>query len=67
VGTDDGRVRLVDAASGHGRWEIHGSLTHLMRQVAMSPTGRFVASVASSSSTPYEVYWTLWEAENGVE
>jgi len=58
------RVKLVDVATGEVKWEVeahsdqfNSSHTH----VAISPNGRFVASVGRC-----DPHWKLWDAANGV-
>ena len=62
VGTGEGRLRLVNLATGSVRWEVQSHPESRFHSVAMSPDGRFVASVADS-----EENWKLWEAASGVE
>jgi len=59
-----GRVLLVEAATGTVRWDVasyptQDSSTFIM--VAMSPDGRFVASVSDS-----EENWKLWNPASGA-
>ena len=59
-----GRVVLVEAATGTVRWDVasypnQASSTFI--GVAMSPDGRFVASVSAS-----EVNWKLWDTASGA-
>ena len=64
MGTGDGRVRLVDASTGVARWDVlcyPRSVQKDGHSVAMSPDGRFVASVGGS-----EEGWKLLDAESGV-
>ena len=54
---------LVDEATGKKRWEVQGHAgANSRRHVAMSPNGRFVASVGYD-----EENWKLWDAANGAE
>lgn len=62
VGTGEGRVRLVDLATGIVRWDVLSHPKSRFHSVAMSPDGRFVASVADSAEN-----WKLLEVEKGVE
>jgi len=66
VGTGEGRVRLVDAATGTTRWEVQSfteskPTTIRFCLVAMSPDGRLVASVGGDGEN-----WTVWDAARGV-
>jgi hypothetical protein len=55
-----GLVVLVDESTGEERWQMQAHFGHRsITVVAMSPNGRFVASVGSS-----RVDWKLWEAAN---
>ena len=61
LGGDGGRVMLVDEENGKERWAVQahsGWITH----VAMSPDGRFVASVDH-----FDEFWKLWDAATGAE
>ena len=61
VGTADGRVRLVDPATGVVRWEVQSDPgPYLRNEAVISPDGRFVASVVGS-----EEHWTLWDSASG--
>ena len=60
-----GRVRLVEAATGTVRWDVasypnQASSTFI--RVAMSPDGRFVASVSGLGEN-----WKLWDTASGAE
>mmetsp|Transcript_19987 Transcript_19987/g.48407 ORF Transcript_19987/g.48407 Transcript_19987/m.48407 type:complete len:391 (+) Transcript_19987:93-1265(+) len=61
VGTVDGRVRLVDAATRMTRWEVQSYPANHFCSVAVSPDGRFVASVGES-----EEHWKIFDAASGV-
>ena len=64
MGTYDGRVRLVNPATGKTRWETQSypsRVTRVVHNVAMPPDGRFVASVNVSQEN-----WKLWDAASGV-
>jgi len=61
MGTYDGRVRLVDSATGKTRWEAQSYPSSHFHNVAMPPDGRFVASVNVSQES-----WKLWDAASGV-
>ena len=61
VGTKDGRIRLMDAATGIMRWEVQGCEGGRACTVAMSPDGRFVASLGGG-----EENWKLWDVASGV-
>lgn len=61
AGCHGGRVTLVDAATGKVKWAAHahsGQYSHA--RVAISPTGKFVASVDDSE------HFMQWEAGSGV-
>jgi len=63
LGLIDGRVMLVDEATGEERWAVQahvGEFSHA--EVAMSPSGRFVASVGGDHE-----HWMLWDAADGAE
>ena len=60
LGVGDGRVMLVDGATGEVRWDVQA---HASRSnVAMSPSGRFVASVGFKDEN-----WMLWDVASGAE
>jgi hypothetical protein len=62
LGVVGGRVILVDAATGEERWALQAHAgEYSSTQVAMSPSGRFVASVGFS-----EENWKLWDASSGA-
>lgn len=62
MGSDEGRVRLVEAATGMTRWaERKQPFVTREVTVVISPDGRFLASVAVS-----EQNWKLWDAARGV-
>ena len=60
LGNYGGRVMLVDDATGEERWSVPA---HSIGDtaVAMSPDGRFVASVGR-----YDERWKLWDAASGA-
>jgi WD40 repeat protein len=62
VGSGDGRLRLVDAATGNVRWDVQAcrGSRPVIRSVSMSQDGRVVASVGDS-----EECWKLWDAASG--
>ena len=64
LGVADGRVMLVDEATGEVKWAVqaHAAGNKWKTLVAMSPSGRFVASVGGGDES-----WTLWDAANGAE
>ena len=60
LGLLSGWVMVVDEATGEERWAVQThSLKHLV-QVAMSPNGRFVASVGFRDDD-----WKIWDAASG--
>jgi WD40 repeat protein len=62
VGNGDGRVRLVDAATGMVRWEVQSYPRSEQKDghsVAMSVDGRFVVSVSASEES-----WKLIDVES---
>ena len=66
LGIFGGRVLLVDEATGEERWAVQahaGAIGAVMlpTQVAMSPSGRFVASVGGEEN------WMLLDAAHGAE
>jgi len=58
-----GRVRLVEAATGTVRWDVASCPDQPFNRhsVAMSPDGRFVASVSAT-----EENWKLWNTASGT-
>ena len=69
LGTRLGRVHLVDESTGEERWAVHAhagpSATCALQDctcVAISPSGRFVASVGSKDEN-----WMLSDSASGDE
>jgi len=63
LGLRGGRVMLVDEATGEVKWAVQAHAGENSRtKVAMSPSGRFVASVSTA-----EENWKLWDAASGAE
>ena len=60
LGLDSGRVMLVDEATGEVQWAVQAHPLNSDVQVAMSPNGRFVASVGSDDDD-----WKIWDAASG--
>jgi len=60
LGLEDGQVMLVDEATGEVMWAVEAHPAGDECHVAMSPSGKFVASVADT-----EAHWMLWEAASG--
>mmetsp|Transcript_55863 Transcript_55863/g.133336 ORF Transcript_55863/g.133336 Transcript_55863/m.133336 type:complete len:366 (+) Transcript_55863:63-1160(+) len=60
VVTLDGRIRLVDAATGMTRWAVQSYQESIYCHVAISPDGKFLASVGVSDES-----WKLWDGANG--
>ncbi|KAJ1479404.1 Quino protein amine dehydrogenase [Baffinella frigidus] len=60
LGLQHGRVMLVHEATGKVKWESAPNFL-CVSSVAMSPNGRFVASVSSNTE-----HWTLWDAVSGA-
>ena len=61
VGTDDGRVRLIDVSTGNVRWEVQSHQEGIFCHAAMAPDGRVVASVGNSEES-----WKLLDPASGV-
>jgi len=64
LGLSDGRLMLVDQATGELKWAVQAhdaSDDGSQITVAMSPDGRFVASVSFADG-----HWKLWNAANGA-
>jgi WD40 repeat protein len=61
LGLDFGRVMLVDEATGDVKWEVRAHTGEDWCAVAMSPSGRFVASVGFD-----DTHWTLLDAVSGA-
>ena len=64
LGLADGRVMLVDEATGEVKWDVqaHPGTGGGRAYVSMSPdNGRFVASVGMD-----EKHWKLWDAASGA-
>ena len=61
LGIEDGRVVLVDEATGEEDWAVHAHPHSGRIMVAMSPDFRFVASVGL-----FDQSWKLWNAASGV-
>ena len=65
VGTWDGPVRLLDAATWNVRWEVEGAQNigdMFLQAATMSSDGRFLASVRNIRNC-----WKLWDAASGSE
>jgi WD40 repeat protein len=67
LGILGGRVMLVDEATGEERWAVQAHVgtvgpENVCTEVAMSPNGRFVASVSGEHEN-----WMLWDAARGAE
>jgi len=63
LGLRDGRVMLVDEATGDVKWAVQAHAgENSSTKVAMSPCGRYVASVSTA-----EENWKLWDAASGAE
>jgi len=60
LGLDDGRVVVVDEATGEEKWAVQAHPPHSLVQVAMPPNGRLVASVALEEDD-----WKIWDAASG--
>jgi WD40 repeat protein len=61
LGVADGRVMLVDEATGEVKWAVQAHSPGRFARVAMSPEGRFVASVGLGDK-----HWRLWNAASGA-
>ena len=61
LGLTNGQVMLVDEATGEVMWAVQAHPAGRACHVAMSPSGKFVASVADK-----EAHWKLWEAASGA-
>ena len=59
LGFQEGQVMLVDEVTGKVRWAVQAHAEGA--KVAMSPSGRFVASVASPAES-----WKLWDASGAL-
>jgi len=57
LGVKDGRVMLVDEATGEEKWAVRAHRSYA--RAAISPGGRFVVSVG------YDDQWKLWDVESG--
>jgi len=72
LGLDNGRVMLVDEATGEEKWAVQAHSLSSEVEVAMSPNGRFVASVGSgrsgtqrARSSRHDDVWKIWDAASG--
>jgi WD40 repeat protein len=61
LGVYGGRVVMVDDATGEVKWTVQAHPTGQSAYVAMSPGGRFVASVGLNDRR-----WKLWDASGEV-
>ena len=61
LGLKNGQVLLVDEETGEVMWAVEAYPAQREIQVAMSPIGKFVASVGDT-----EARWKLWEAASGA-
>ena len=59
LGLDDGRVMLVDQATGEVKWAVEAHVGDIT--VAMSPGGKLTASVSNEDG-----HWKLWDAGSGA-
>jgi len=60
LGLNNGRVMVVDEATGEEKWAVQAHSLLYRVQVAMSPNGRFVASVGFLDND-----WKIWDAATG--
>ena len=60
LGLHNGRVMMVDEATGEEKWAVQAHPFNLSARVALSPNGRFVASMGFC-----DVYWKIWDAASG--
>ena len=60
LGLTSGRVMVVDEATGEVKWAVQAHPLGSLVRVAMSPNGRFVASVGF-----YDDDWKIWDAASG--
>jgi len=61
LGLDGGWVMVVDEATGKEKWAVQAhSRNSLVQEVAVSPNGRFVASVGFRNDD-----WKIWDAASG--
>jgi len=60
LGLTSGRVMVVDEATGEVKWAVQAHSLNARVQVAMSPNGRFVASVGFP-----DVDCKIWDAASG--
>jgi len=60
IGTENGRVQLVDAETGRVRLDVQGHLQSV-QCVALSPAGDLLATASFDRS------WKLWDVTTGAE